>query len=117
MLAYGVYLLLTHAPIVGVVLLLSMCWCCSCILCPRGNITPLKPKDSVLTCYGLCDPSEVRFYIPTVTARAPKPEKPITASSSSSSVRAELVGTGSSARVPRRGNDHDPQEEKAGFLV
>jgi hypothetical protein len=99
--AYGIYLLLTHVPLIGALLLLSISCCCGRMLCPRGNVRPLNPKESVLTCYGLCDP------MGGVT-KAHKPHE-------LRSVPAVVYSQHS--RVPRAGNDFDEQEEKVGFLL
>lgn len=116
LLAYGIFLLLTHAPLVGAVLLLTVGCCCSRLFCPRGNMRPLRPKDSILTCYGHCDPSEVHLFGSGPVAS--KPEKPYATDTTiyesdrrAGSVPAVLV------RGARPGDDFDAQEEKVGFLL
>ena len=102
--AYFIYLVLTNLPAVGGILLLSACWCCGRAVCPRGNVRPLALKDTIFTCYGLCDPDEIRLAIPL----SRKPEKPYL----SSSIHVEIP-----ARTARRGNDLEEQEEKMGLLL
>lgn len=100
MFAYAIYLLLTHVPLIGALLLLSLTCCCGRLLCPRGNVRPFTLKVSVFTCYGMCDP--------TGAAKAESPHQ-------ARSVPAILYTQ--QMRVPRAGNDFDEQEEKVGFLL
>jgi hypothetical protein len=108
--AYTIYLLLTHAPLVVFMLLLTLTFCCcSRLACPRcvSNLRPVKLRDSLMSCYGQCDPSESKLAV----AVSPKPEKAYL----TTSIRAEMVKV--THRAPRSGDDENALEEKESFLA
>jgi hypothetical protein len=106
--AYTIYLLLSYAPFVGALLLLLLGYCVTRLVCPRGNLRSFSLKESLCTCYGLWDPTDVTLHrVAEWFRRAAK-------DAGSTGVGAAARGMG---KLPRPGDDLDAQEERVGFLL